>query len=73
MPTFGVWESDVLKECYDVVDYISMHQYYDNYDNDTAEFLANSTAMDRFISQVVFPSVRRAGEAAQQQENQPVL
>ena len=53
MPTFGVWESDVLKECYDVVDYISMHQYYDNYDNDTAEFLANSTAMDRFISQVV--------------------
>ena len=47
MPTFGVWESDVLKECYDVVDYISMHQYYDNYDNDTAEFLANSTAMDQ--------------------------
>ena len=36
-----------------MVDYISMHQYYDNYDNDTAEFLANSTAMDRFISQVV--------------------
>ena len=49
-----------------MVDYISMHQYYDNYDNDTAEFLANSTAMDRFISRW-FPSVtpsRRSSAAA---------
>ena len=28
MPTFGYWEDTVLEECYDTIDYISMHQYY---------------------------------------------
>lgn len=53
MPTFGNWERTVLEESYDNVDYLSMHQYYGNHDNDTPNFLANSVAMDRFISQVV--------------------
>ncbi|MCI2047283.1 MAG: alpha-N-arabinofuranosidase [Faecalibacterium sp.] len=53
MPTFGAWESTVLDECYDTVDYLSMHQYYANHEKDTAEFLAASQGMDRFISQVV--------------------
>lgn len=53
MPTFGEWESTVLRECYDIVDYISLHQYYDIKNDDTSDFLACSTAMDRFINQVV--------------------
>lgn len=53
MPTFGVWEDTVLNKCYDEVDYISMHQYYDNKDDNTPDFLANSVRMDNFINAVV--------------------
>ena len=42
MPTFGSWEYTVLDECYDEVDYLSLHQYYGNYANDTVDFLASS-------------------------------
>lgn len=51
--TFGDWEDTVLSESYDQVDYLSLHQYYGNRDNNTPEFLANSVAMDKFISSVV--------------------
>ena len=53
MPHFGKWESEVLAECYDEVDYLSLHTYYGNADNDTPEFLANNIAMDRFIKEVI--------------------
>lgn len=53
MPTFGTWEDTVLSECYDEADYLSLHQYYGNRDGNTADFLANTVAMDRFISSVV--------------------
>ena len=53
MPTFGEWEYTVLDECYDLVDYMSLHQYYGNAAGDTSEFLANSKGMDEFISGVV--------------------
>ena len=53
MDTFGYWEEEVLGECYDQVDYLSLHQYYGNRDNNTTEFLANSKGMDEFISSVL--------------------
>ncbi len=53
MPTFGTWEDTVLGICYDQVDYLSLHQYYGNRDNDTPDFLASSVGMDEFISSVV--------------------
>ena len=53
MPTFGSWEYTVLDEAYDEVDYMSLHQYYGNRDDDTPDFLANSKGMDDFISGVV--------------------
>lgn len=52
MPTFGEWERTVLRECYDHVDYISLHNYYGNPNNDTPEYLASSVDMDRFIKTV---------------------
>ena len=52
MPTFGEWEATVLDECYDTVDYVSMHQYYGNRDNDSANFLASSVDLDQFITSV---------------------
>ena len=53
MPTFGSWEETVLEHCYDQVDYLSLHQYYGNRDNDTADFLACNVGMDKFIASVV--------------------
>lgn len=53
MPSFAYWESTVLEQCYDQVDYVSLHQYYGNRDGDTADFLASSVGMDRFIASVI--------------------
>ena len=52
MPTFGSWEDTVLEETYDVADFLSLHSYYGNPDNNTEEFLACSKDMDDFISTV---------------------
>ncbi len=53
MPTFGEWEYQMLTECYDQVDYVSLHRYYGNPTNDTPGFLARSMDMDDFIKTVV--------------------
>jgi len=53
MPTFPQWEATVLEHTYEHVDYISLHQYYGNRDNDSANFLAQSLGMDQFISTVI--------------------
>lgn len=53
MPSFAEWEATVLDIAYDEVDYISLHTYYGNRDNDTPNFLARSLDMDRFIGSVV--------------------
>lgn len=52
MPTFGKWESTVLEHTYEYVDYISLHNYYGNKDNNTEAFLACSVDMDKFIKSV---------------------
>jgi len=52
MPTFGDWEATVLDHCYDSVDYISLHTYYDFGSKDTRAFLAQNVDMDRFITGV---------------------
>ncbi len=52
MSTFGDWEATVLGECYDNVDYISMHRYYGDAEGDSASFLANGADMDMFITDV---------------------
>jgi len=53
MPTFGKWEATVLEHAYNYIDYISLHNYYGNRDNDTRSYLACSLDMDRFIKSVV--------------------
>ena len=53
MPTFASWEATVLQESYDTTDYLSLHTYYGNPDNNTPDFLASSVDMDHFISAVV--------------------
>ncbi len=52
IPTFGEWERTVLRHTYDHVDYLSLHTYYGNRDNDIPAFLASNVRMDRFIREV---------------------
>lgn len=52
MPTYGEWEYRMLDECYDAVDYVSLHRYYENRANDTPSFLARSVEMELFIREV---------------------
>ncbi len=53
MPTFGQWEATVLEETYEHVDYISLHRYYGNAENDTANYLAKTLDLDAFIKSVI--------------------
>ncbi|UQX88419.1 hypothetical protein M6D93_00080 [Jatrophihabitans telluris] len=53
MPTFGYWESTVLEQAGENIDYISMHAYYEEFDADRASFLASAASMDTFIDGVV--------------------
>lgn len=53
MSTFGSWEETLLDNVYDDVDYLSLHQYYDNYDNDLKEFLGKSVDFDGFINDII--------------------
>ncbi len=53
MPTYGAWEYEMLMECYENVDYVSLHRYYGNPTGDTPGFLARSMDLDDFIKEVV--------------------
>lgn len=52
MLTFGEWELEMLDQCYENVDYVSIHHYYANKTNDTQNFLAQSMDMDAYIKTV---------------------
>ena len=52
MPTFGDWEYTMLSECYNIIDYVSLHRYYGNPTSDTPGFLARTMDMDDFIHTV---------------------
>jgi alpha-N-arabinofuranosidase len=56
MPTYLVWDREVLEECYDQIDGISLHAYYGNTrawtGNSPARYLAMNLDMDRQIHEV---------------------
>lgn len=51
--TFGQWEVESLEVAYDSVDYVSLHQYYDNKTDDIQSFLAKTLELDEFIYSVI--------------------
>lgn len=53
MPTFPEWEATTLDADYEYVDYISLHQYYGNAENDTADFLAKTLDLENFLHTVI--------------------
>ena len=56
MPTYLVWDREVLEECYDQVDAISLHNYYGNTaaltGNDSSRYLAMNLDMERQIQEI---------------------
>jgi alpha-N-arabinofuranosidase len=56
MPTYLVWDREVLEECYDQVDAISLHNYYGNTGaltgNDSSRYLAMNLDMERQILEI---------------------
>ncbi|WP_255208867.1 hypothetical protein [Paraburkholderia youngii] len=53
MPTYGAREDRVLEHCFDQVDFISLHTYFENRHDSTAEFFGNIDVMDLFIKEIV--------------------
>jgi alpha-N-arabinofuranosidase len=51
MPTFGSWERTVLESCWELVDEISVHAYFEEGD-DLGSFLASGVAMDAQLDAV---------------------
>jgi alpha-L-arabinofuranosidase len=56
LPTYLVWDREVLEECYDQVDGISLHNYYGNTPeltgSSTARYLAMNLDMERQIHEI---------------------
>jgi len=52
MATYAEWEATVLDHTYNHVEYLSLHTYYGNRDNNIENFLARSLDMDAFIREV---------------------
>jgi alpha-N-arabinofuranosidase len=55
MPTYLEWDREVLEKCYEYVDAISLHRYFNNKgetNGDSSKFLALNLAMERQIAEV---------------------
>jgi alpha-N-arabinofuranosidase len=52
MPTYPDWELEILEHTYEYADYISLHQYFTNYEDDAKNFLASTLKLDTFIKTV---------------------
>src|ERR1700691_4343901 len=57
MPTYLEWDREVLEQCYQYVDGLSLHRYFGNGDretgNDTSKYLAMNLSMERQIAETV--------------------
>ena len=56
MTTYLDWDRQVLEECYNEVDAISLHRYFGNSEEtggDTTRYLAMNLAMDRQIEEII--------------------
>jgi alpha-N-arabinofuranosidase len=55
MPTYLDWDREVLEQCYQYVDGISLHRYYGNSDEtggDSIKYMALNLSMDHQIAQI---------------------
>ncbi len=52
MPTYPEWEREVLEECYENVDYISLHKYFGNSSRDTLNYFGKVEETGRYIQAI---------------------
>ena len=52
LPTYLEWDRQVLEYLGDQVDYISLHRYVGNHNNDTPDYLAVTNSIDRQIEEM---------------------
>ena len=57
MPTYLEWDREVLEQCYEYIDALSLHRYFGNTQEetggDTSKYLAMNLTMDRQIAETV--------------------
>jgi alpha-L-arabinofuranosidase len=56
MPTYLEWDREVLEQCYQYVDGLSLHRYFDNAETtggDTSKFLAMNLSMEQQIAETI--------------------
>ncbi len=56
MPTYHEWDREVLEQCYEYVDGLSLHRYFENAEppgGDSAKFLAMNLSMERQIAETI--------------------
>src|SRR5579872_3123060 len=57
MPTYLQWDREVLEQCYEYVDGLSLHRYFGNNErdtgNDTSKYLAMNLSMERQIAETL--------------------
>jgi alpha-N-arabinofuranosidase len=57
LPTYLEWDREVLEQCYEYVDALSLHRYFGNTQNETggdsAKYLALNLSMDRQIEETL--------------------
>ena len=49
MPTYPEWEREVLEECYENVEFISLHKYFGNSSRDTLNYFGKIEETGRYI------------------------
>ncbi len=52
MPTYPDWERQVLEECYENVDYISLHKYFGNSSRNPLNYFAKIEETGRYIQSI---------------------
>ena len=52
MPTYPDWEREVLEECYENVEYISLHKYFGNSSRDTLNYFGKIEETGRYIGAI---------------------
>src|SRR3546814_13025348 len=48
MASFGAWEYEVLDHCFEQVDYISLHQYFENHEHEVDRILTSNDELHSF-------------------------
>jgi alpha-N-arabinofuranosidase len=53
LPTYPEWDATVLEYCYEFADYLSVHMYLENKEDDLPAYLGKSLQMDAYIDSLI--------------------